>query len=79
MRKPEIVEKTRGWEALSELLETMTQVDLAAKTGLKQSAISLIVNLRKKPNLQEGIALEKVGILVQGWTQPPRARRRGAA
>jgi len=79
MRKPETIEKTLGWEDLARALESMTQTEAARQTGLKQSAISLIVNLRKKPNLREGLALEKLGVKAVRWTLPLPARRKGAA
>lgn len=82
MRPPGNIDKNKGWEALVVLLATSTQVELAERTGLRQSALSDIVNLRKKPNVREVVALSNEGIAPVLWMQPigkARERRRGAA
>jgi len=82
MRGPGNIEKTRGWESLIDLLARVKQVELAKRTGIRQSAISALRNLHKKPSLREALALAKEGIPAEWWTKPARRARelrKGAA
>lgn len=80
MKDPGNIERTKGWAALVALLKRTTQVDLAERLDLRQSAISAIVNLHKKPNVREVIALSKEGIEPELWVLPiGREARKGAA
>jgi hypothetical protein len=82
MRNPGNIEKTKGWAALNELLTRVTQTELAARRGLRQSALSAIVTLHKKPNVNEVVALAEEGIVPKWWTvllSKSAERRKGAA
>lgn len=81
MRAPGTIEKTEGWQALVDILKDVTQVELAGRTDLRQSALSDIVNLHKKANVREVVALSKEGIAPELWTKPLAGERaaKGAA
>jgi hypothetical protein len=82
MRNPGNIAKNKGCEALIALLKLSTQTELSARTGIRQSALSDIVTLHKKPNVREVVALAKEGIAPEWWTIPivqASSRAKGAA
>jgi hypothetical protein len=72
-RKPE-VKKTRAWVALSAALETKTQADIEAETGVPQSVISSLVTLARLPGRKTMLGLEKLGIKSTWWGEKPAKR-----
>ncbi|HYQ47094.1 MAG TPA: helix-turn-helix transcriptional regulator [Polyangiaceae bacterium] len=67
------VRKTRGSQALSEVLSKKTQQELAAETGVPQAVLSLLVNLKRSPGRKTANALAKVGIASAWWDEEPLA------
>lgn len=72
-RKPE-VKKTRAWAALRLVLETKTQADIEAETGVPQSVISSLITLARKPGGKTMLGLEKIGIKSIWWAEKPGKR-----
>lgn len=70
-------EKTRGWQAVVELCERMTQVELSKATGVTQSTISQICSLQRQPGLDGALNFQKVGIPTSWWRMPPRSKASG--
>ena len=67
------VDESRGSQALEVLLESMTQKELEGKTGVLQSTVSDLLNLKRLPNRRDSLQLRKVGIDPTWWDVPPLA------
>lgn len=70
-RRMSKVPKTRGWQLLCALLETMDQEQLQKRTGVPQPTISQLKQRRRMPGRVSMQRLEAAGIPMPSWGQPP--------
>ncbi len=73
------MEDNRGSQALRRVLEFLTQVELASRTGISQSHISRLSDGKRPALREDALALQREtvckdfpkGILVEWWDEPP--------
>lgn len=79
MEKPPKVAKSRAWAALVLLTAEQSQHAVAAKTDVKQSTISKLVNLQKIASRIDALRFEaSYGWEVSWWDVPPTAAQERA-
>lgn len=66
-----IIEKSRAWHALVELLESEGQRAIAERTGVSQPMLSLIASLKREPGAGTKIKFENTLSILIGWWDEP--------
>lgn len=73
------VAATKGLKQLETLLRSRTQKDFGDETGIPQSALSEILNLKRLPTLEQAVRLSGHGISPSAWTEAAEDETKKAA